>query len=112
VALKTWHTGCSASPARFRYAVAAGRCGRDPSVDLRGALTPHKPKHQAAVTHDDLPALLRAIDGYAINRRQATPRAPSALPDVCPDSELIAAEWAEFRDLEGDAPTWEDLPSA
>ena len=48
----------------FRYGVATGRCDRDPAPDLRGALTPHKSKHQVAVTPEELPALLRAIRGY------------------------------------------------
>ena len=48
----------------FRYGVATGRCERDPAPDLRGALTPHNGKHQAAVTLEELPALLRAVDGY------------------------------------------------
>ncbi len=48
----------------FRYGVATGRCERDPAPDLRGALTPHKKKNQAAVTAEELPELLRAIDGY------------------------------------------------
>ncbi len=42
-----------------------GRCERDLSRDLRGALTPRKTRHPAAVTPDELPALLRAIDGFA-----------------------------------------------
>ena len=49
----------------MRYGVATGRCERDPAPDLRGALTPHKGKHQAAVTPEELPALLRAIYGYS-----------------------------------------------
>jgi hypothetical protein len=48
----------------FRYGVATGRCERDPSGDLRGALTPHKPRNQSAVKPDELPALLRAIVSY------------------------------------------------
>ncbi len=32
----------------FRYGISTGRCTRDPSGDLRGALTPHKKKNQAA----------------------------------------------------------------
>jgi integrase len=92
----------------FRYAVATGRCARDPSGDLRGALAPHKPKHQAAVTHDELPALLRAIDGYAnIGDKQTALALRLLCLTFVRTSELIGAEWAEFRDLEGDAPTWE-----
>ena len=92
----------------FRYAVAAGHCARDPSGDLRGALTPHKPRHQHAVTADELPALLRAIDGYpAIGDKQTALALRLLCLTFVRTSELIGAEWAEFRDLDGDAPTWE-----
>jgi len=37
----------------FRYGIATGRCKRDISADLRGALTPHKKKHQAAVKPEE-----------------------------------------------------------
>ncbi|MFO7541213.1 MAG: integrase arm-type DNA-binding domain-containing protein [Thiobacillus sp.] len=42
----------------FHYGVATGRCSRDPVPDLRGALTPHVKKHQAAVKPEGLPASL------------------------------------------------------
>lgn len=45
----------------FRYGIATGRCKHDLSADLRGALTPHKNQHQAAVRTEALPELLRAI---------------------------------------------------
>ncbi|MEA5097903.1 MAG: integrase arm-type DNA-binding domain-containing protein [Burkholderiaceae bacterium] len=49
----------------FRYAVATGRAQRDPSGDLRGALTPVISKHFAAVTEPQKVAeVLRAIDNY------------------------------------------------
>lgn len=48
----------------FRHGVATGRRKSDISKDLRGALTPHKPKKQAAVRLEELPALLRAIASY------------------------------------------------
>lgn len=92
----------------FRYGVATGRCQRDPSGDLRGALTPHKPRHQAAVTADELPALIRAIDGYAdIGDRQTALALRLLCLTFVRTSELIGAMWAEFRDLDGAAPTWE-----
>ncbi len=92
----------------FRYAVATGRCERDPSGDLRGALTPHRPRHQNAIKPEELPALLRAIDGYdAIGDKQTA----LALRLICltfvRTSELIGAEWHEFADLGGALPTWE-----
>jgi len=91
----------------FRYAVATGRCERDPSADLRGALTPHKPRHQAAVKPDDLPALLRAIRTY---RTIGDLQTELALRLLCltfvRTNELIGAQWSEFADLDGSAATW------
>jgi hypothetical protein len=49
----------------FRYAIATARAERDPSADLRGALTSPKVRHHAAVVDPKgVGALLRAIDGY------------------------------------------------
>ncbi len=92
----------------FRYAVATGRCERDPSGDLRGALTPHKARNQHAIKSDELPALLHAIDGYpGIGDRQTALALRLLCLTFVRTSELIGAEWEEFRDLEGGAPTWE-----
>lgn len=50
----------------FRYGVATGRCARDPSSDLRGAITTPTVTSRAAVTDPPgLGALLRAIDTYS-----------------------------------------------
>ncbi|GKS69648.1 hypothetical protein W03_16520 [Nitrosomonas sp. PY1] len=49
----------------FRYAVATGRAERDPSADLKGALTPIKTKHYASIIDPKaIGALVRAIKGY------------------------------------------------
>jgi len=49
----------------LRYGVATGRCERDPSGDLKGALTPIKTTHRAATTDPKAVApLLRMLDGY------------------------------------------------
>lgn len=49
----------------FRYGVATGRCERDPTGDLKGALTPIKTTHRPAVTDPkELAPLLRMLDGY------------------------------------------------
>ena len=81
----------------FRYGVATGRCERDPAPDLRGALTPHKGKHQAAVTPEELPALLRAIDGYGELGDKLTGYALRLLAlTFVRTNELIGAEWSEF----------------
>lgn len=81
----------------FRYGVATGRCERDPAPDLRGALTPHRGKHQAAVTPEELPALLRAIDGYGEVGDKLTGYALRLLVlTFVRTNELIGAQWSEF----------------
>jgi len=88
----------------FRYGVATGRCERDPAPDLRGALTPHKSKHQAAVTPEELPALLRAIDGYGELGDKLTAYALRLLVlTFVRTNELIGAEWSE---LDLDSAIW------
>lgn len=87
----------------IRYAIATGRAERDPSQDLRGALTPWKPKHYPAITEPkEIAPLLRAIDAFTgtLPVKSALRLAPLLL--VRP-GELRQAEWAEF-DL--DAATW------
>ena len=88
----------------FRYGVATGRCERDPAPDLRGALTPHKSKHQAAVAPEELPALLRAIDGYGELGDKLTAYALRLLVlTFVRTNELIGAEWSE---LDLDTAVW------
>jgi integrase len=88
----------------FRYGVATGRCQRDPAPDLRGALTPHKSKHQAAVAPEELPALLRAIDSYGELGDKLTGHALRLLAlTFVRTNELIGAEWSE---LDLDAAIW------
>jgi integrase len=80
----------------FRYAIATGRAERDPSVDLRGALTTPKVKHRATIVEPKtIGGLMRAIDGF---KGQATTRAAlrlAALLFVRP-GELRHAEWREL----------------
>ena len=81
----------------FRYGVSSGRCNRDPSVDLRGALTPHKKKNQAAVKPEELPELLRAIATYeSIGDRQTQLALQLLALTFVRTNELIGAQWAEF----------------
>ncbi|MFA7280161.1 MAG: integrase arm-type DNA-binding domain-containing protein [Sterolibacterium sp.] len=85
----------------FRYGVATGRCKHDLSADLRGALTPHKAKHQPAVRPEHLPQLLRAVDTYEEFGDRLTKLALQLLSiTFVRTSELIGAEWKEF-DLDG-----------
>jgi integrase len=88
----------------FRYAVATGRCERDPSGDLRGALTPHKKRNQAAVTAEELPDLLRKIAGYGEIGDKLTAAALRLLAlTFVRTGELIGATWDEI-DMDGG--TW------
>ncbi|HIJ22756.1 MAG TPA: tyrosine-type recombinase/integrase [Gammaproteobacteria bacterium] len=49
----------------FRYAIATGRAERDPTPDLKGALTPVTTQHHATITDTrKVGELLRAIDGF------------------------------------------------
>ena len=81
----------------FRYGIATGRCSRNLSADLRGALTPHVKQHQAAVHPKDFPELLRAIAGYELTGDKQTRIALQLLAHTfVRTSELIGAEWSEF----------------
>lgn len=81
----------------FRYGIATGRCTRDIAADLRGALTPHKKKHQAAVRPEELPELLRAIEGYdAMGDKQTRLALQLLALTFVRTNELIGAEWPEF----------------
>jgi integrase len=87
----------------FRYAIATGRAERDPSMDLRGALTAPQVNHRATIVDPkSIGALLRAIDGFD---GQPTTRAAlrlAAYVFVRP-GELRHAEWNEF---DFDAAVW------
>ena len=81
----------------FRYGIATGRCTRNLSTDLRGALTPHVKKHQSAVRPEELPDLLRAIAKYDETGDKQTRLALQLLAQTfVRTNELIGAEWTEF----------------
>jgi integrase len=80
----------------FRYAIATGRAERDPSSDLRGALTAPKAKHRSAIVDPTaIGALLRAIDGFD---GQPTTKAALRLAPLVfvRPGELRHAEWSEI----------------
>ena len=80
----------------FRYGVATGRCTRDPSGDLRGALTPAQSKHHASITDPkQIAALLRAIDDYSGSFVSRCALSLSALT-FCRPGEIRHAEWSEI----------------
>jgi integrase len=87
----------------FRYGIATGRCERDISADLRGALKPLEEQHFAAVTTPaEIGGILRAIDGYkgTFVVRSAFRLAP--LVFVRP-GELRKAKW---QDIDLDEAEW------
>ncbi|AHK79090.1 integrase [Ectothiorhodospira haloalkaliphila] len=95
-AIETAHRALSNCGQVFRYAIATARAERDPSGDLKGALTAVKAKHFAATTDPDrLGLMLTAMDGYhgTTTVRCAMRLAP--LVFVRP-GELRKAEWAHF----------------
>lgn len=90
----------------FRFAIASGRAKRDPTQDLRGAVkSPGRQKHHRALPREDLPDFLRALDAY-----DGEPLTRLALKlmilTFVRTTELRAARWTEFEDLDGSAPLW------
>jgi integrase len=89
----------------IRYAIATGRADRDPTLDLRGALTPVTVVNRAAVTDPiRVGELMRAIDGYDGHPVAHAALRLAPLVFVRP-GELRAAEWNEFT-LDGNDPEW------
>jgi integrase len=89
----------------FRYAITTGRADRDPTADLRGALTAIDTQHRPAITDPKrVGELLRAIDGYVGQPTVCYALKLAPLLFTRP-TELRAAEWSEFH-LEGKTPEW------
>ncbi|MEZ5629361.1 MAG: integrase arm-type DNA-binding domain-containing protein [Burkholderiaceae bacterium] len=95
-AMETADRGLMLARQVWRYAVATGRADRDIAADLKGALTPYRGKHFAAITDPaNLGVLLRAIKAYkgGIVVRAALQLAPMLFQRP---GELRAAEWSEI----------------
>lgn len=97
--LNAAHRALRVAGAVFRYGVAIGKCSRDPSGDLKGALKPHKTKHRAAII-DPKPfgVLLAASDAY-----QGSPTVMAALR-LMP---ILFLRTKEMRFLTWDMVNWE-----
>ncbi|VTU24805.1 tyrosine-type recombinase/integrase [Variovorax sp. PBL-E5] len=107
-ALDVAHRVLITARAVWRYAVATARAPRDITGDLKGALTPHKKRHFAAITDPvKLGELVRVIRGYQGGAivRAALQLAPMLFQRP---NELRGAAWAEI-DL--DAALW-TVPAA
>lgn len=107
-ALDVAHRVLTTARAVWRYGVATGRVPRDATADLKGALTPHKGRHFAAIIDPiAFGGLIRAIRSY-----QGGPIVRAAL-QLAPmlfqrPGELRGMAWAE---LDLDAALW-TIPSA
>ena len=102
-AIETSHRALQNCSQIFRYAVATGLIQRDPTSDLKGALSPSTSKHFAAVTEPEKVAeILKAIDSYqgTLTVQCALKLAP--LVFVRP-GELRHAKWA---DIDFDKSEW------
>ena len=107
-AIETADRGLMLARQVWRYAVATGRAERDIAADLKGALSPYRGKHFAAITNPvKLGELLRAIKAYKGGPivRAALQLAPMLFQRP---GELRGADWAEI-DL--DAGLW-TIPAA
>lgn len=90
----------------FRYAIATGRAKRDPSVDLRGALRPKgRASGHKAMALDEVPNFIAKLAAY-----DGEPKTRLALRlmvlTFARTTELRAARWSEFENLEGVGPVW------
>jgi integrase len=78
----------------FRYAAQRGLCTFNPAADLRGILPNTQEKHFACIHPNELPDLLRAIDGY---NSDIAKRAMQLLAlTFVRTGELIGAQWDEI----------------
>jgi integrase len=96
-AVETAHRTKQSCGQVFRYAIATGRCERDPSADLKGALPPVKKTHFATITDaKGIGALLRVIDTYEGHHPTRCALKLAPLVFVRP-GELRHAEWSEIN---------------
>ena len=83
----------------FYFAIATGRCQRNPTLDLKGALKPHKPQHFAAITDaTKVGKLMSDIYHYS-----GTPQVTAALKCTA----LWFLRQIEVRNLEWDQVKWD-----
>lgn len=107
-AVETADRGLMLARQVWRYGVATGRVSRDITADLKGALSPYRGKHFAAITDPaKLGELMRAIKAY---KGGPVVRAALRLAPILfqRPGELRGATWAEM-DLE--AALW-TIPAA
>jgi integrase len=93
---ETAHRAKQAASRVFRYAIATGRCERDPCPDLKGALTATNTVNRASITDPkQIGELLRAIDGFGGQYVTHCALRLAPLVFVRP-GELRGAQWDEI----------------
>lgn len=79
----------------FRFASRRGLCAHNPAADLRDITPAVQERHHPCIAPEELPALLRAIEGY-----QGSPLTISAIKLIAMTfvrtQELIGARWDEI----------------
>lgn len=85
----------------FRFGVATGRCERDPTPDLKGALKTRRVKHMARVTEAELPELMRKIAAYDGESQTRLALQFMALTFVR-TGEMRFAEWSEIDEAKAE----------
>ena len=110
-AIETAHRAQQNCSQVFRYAIATGKAERNPSSDLRGALTPTRKKHHASITNPHaIGELLRAFNDYQGHFVTKCALRLAPLLFVRP-GELRKAEWSEFSEFNDIEPEWR-IPAA
>lgn len=90
----------------FRFAMITGRAKHDPSTALKGALKPRgRQKHHTPMPRDELPGFLHGLGAYDGDPRTALALRLIVLTMVR-TTELRAACWEEFENLDGREPLW------
>jgi integrase len=90
----------------FRYAMATGRCQRDPTQGIGEALSARgRVKHRSALSAAELPEFLQKLEGpgTSLVTRLAL---KLVLLTMVRTNELRFATWDEFEGISGEEPLW------
>ena len=81
----------------FKYGVAVGKCARNITTDIKGALKTSKTKHFAAIDIKEIPEFLQTLEKNDARQYPRTRRAMRMLMlTFVRTHELIGARWSEF----------------
>jgi len=90
----------------FRFGIITSRCERDPSADLKGALTARgEPERRKAMPRGELPAFLRALESYD-GKAQTLLGLKLVVHTFLRTTEVRAGKWSEISDMDSGSPLW------